>query len=287
MVLNIIVYLILFYSFSAELCMPVTIAYTDNEEDRLVSMRNKKIDIWQLSNGKRVTTIDIEIDDWSSRNEGSTIEMRHFKSLFGYVVYAGCRSHQYSYFSVDNVTSMKSKQLFKPYAYNQRSPEPDYAADGIDHISALALVDSENDDQCHVIVCNGKNRDVIIVGLMSQKELHKVSGQPGPYMRNFYTLSEDNRLFFFTSDSSVGMWNVEKGTKEMLLEHPCQVRSMIRKVWSQVRSMIRKVWSQVRSMIRKVWSQVQSMIRKVWSQVRSMIRSHVRSQVWCEQHHEK
>ena len=209
------------------MCMPITIAYTDKEEEEesLLSMRNKKIDVWNLVDGKRITSVDVMLDEWSTRNEGVTIEKRTFVSMFGHVVYAGYRSSQYNYFTVDNIKLTHTKTLFRKYVHNNRAPEPDYAPDSVDHISSLALIESggDGDDDIYVVVCNGKNRDVLFIGLTSQNEVRKVEGSPGPYMKNFYTLSEDFRLFFFTSEHSVGIWNVEKGTKEMLLEHPCQV----------------------------------------------------------------
>ena len=151
--------------------MPVCYSYISEGhgskmDDRLLTMRNQKIDLWEMSSGKLLNTVNLDLEDWSTRNYGDTIEKRHMSSLYNYVAYAGYHSHKYSWFSVDSKKmEMHTKEVFKPFSWNRNSPTPDFCTESIDHVATLSLIDSINDEEtCNVVLCNGRTRDIIIIG---------------------------------------------------------------------------------------------------------------------------
>ena len=153
--------------------MPLAPCTTENSgREYLVTMRNIQIDIWDLTSGKIIKTVENKIQDWSSHHEGYEIEKRHLVSAKHMVVYAGYRSHQFFIMNVDDPANHTKVDLFEPYKYDKQCEAPDFGNVYREHISTLCI-DTNTE---YVMVCNGPTRGIHMCSLSDGEQIKVIKG---------------------------------------------------------------------------------------------------------------
>ncbi len=152
--------------------MPIAPCMDSSGNERLVTMRNIQIDIWDLTNGKILKTVDNKIQDWTTHHEGKCIEQRHLMASKQYVIYAGYRAHEFYIMDIDSPANHRKVQLFEPYKYDKTMEAPDFTLPYKEHISTLAI-DSKTEV---VLCCNGPTRSIHIISITDGQELRVVKG---------------------------------------------------------------------------------------------------------------
>ena len=153
--------------------MPLAPCTTESSgREYLVTMRNIQIDIWDLTSGKIIKTVENKIHDWSSHHEGCDIEKRHLVSAKHFVVYAGYRSHQFFIMNIDDPANHTKVDLFEPYKYDKQCDAPDFGNVYREHISTLCI-DTNTE---YVMVCNGPTRGIHMCSLSDGEQIKVIKG---------------------------------------------------------------------------------------------------------------
>ena len=184
---------------SANLCMPLAPCTTESSErEYLVTMRNVQIDIWDLTSGKIIKTVENKIHDWSSHHEGCEIEKRHLVSAKHYVVYAGYRSHQFFIMNVDDPGNHTKVDLFEPYKYDKHCEAPDFGNVYREHISTLCI-DTNTE---YVLLCNGPTRSIHMCSLADGEQIKVIKGDTslGKIHSFFFPSCTTDWMYFATKN---------------------------------------------------------------------------------------